>query len=82
MRPLQARDGSATRSAYASESKRKLMEELLTLKSEVTQLRKAAELSEETQDQYDSKGTVLKQLREQILSLRDNQNKLQKKYDA
>ena len=40
------------------------MEELLTLKSEVTQLRKAAELSEETHDQYDSKGTILKQLRE------------------
>ena len=58
------------------------MEELLTLKSEVTQLRKAAELSEETHDQYDSKGTILKQLREQILSLRDNQNELQKKYDA
>ena len=58
------------------------MEELLTLKQEVTQLRKAAELSEETHDQYDSKGTILKQLREQILSLRDNQNELQKKYDA
>ena len=49
MRPLQARgenDPTAQKQAQAVESRRKLMEELLSLKQEVTQLRKAAELNE------------------------------------
>ena len=56
MRPLQARgenDPTAQKQAQAVESRRKLMEELLSLKQEVTQLRKAAELNEqEQQDQH------------------------------
>lgn len=46
---LQARedDPHALKQAQAVESRRKLMEELLTLKQEVTQLRRAAELNEE-----------------------------------
>ena len=50
------------------ESKRKLMDELLTLKQEVTQLRRAAELNEEedgaVNKSQQSKDMVFKRLKE------------------
>lgn len=58
------------------ESKRKLMEELLALKQEVNQLRRAAEQNEKT-----DKKEILNQFKDQILTLRTNQNQLQSKYD-
>ena len=48
MRPLQARPADKNvKNSQTVESKRKMMEELLSLKQEVSGLRKAAELNED-----------------------------------
>ena len=91
MRPLQARenDPNAIKQAQAMESRRKLMEELLTLKQEVTQLRRAAELNESgepsskpmNKDASNANSAILSKFKEQIQSLRVSQDDLQAKYD-
>ena len=66
------------------ESRRKLMEELLTLKQEVTQLRRAAELNESgepssklmNKDASNANSAILSKFKEQIQSLRVSQDDL------
>ena len=67
------------------ESRRKLMEELLTLKQEVTQLRRAAELNESgepssskpaAKDASNANSAILSKFKEQIQSLRISQDDL------
>ena len=79
MRPLQARenDPTAQKQAQAMESRRKLMEELLSLKQEVTQLRKAAEQNEEEAGEQHKPATnsstnsaILAKFKDQIQALR------------
>lgn len=67
------------------------MEELLTLKQEVTQLRRAAELNEEAStgerakanvaSSQSANSTILAKFKEQIQALRVSQDDLQAKYD-
>ena len=79
VRPLQARenDPTAQKQAQAMESRRKLMEELLSLKQEVTQLRKAAEQNEEEAGEQHKPATnsstnnaILAKFKDQIQALR------------